>query len=146
MDDRDRALIKMNRCLILIVGFKSDGFELIGDPSDSNNLNRYKYQDRRPGWFHLTLLLSTCVIVWPGGPAVYTIYACDSSRTSSNAPRCATRPEIKTKVSKIVPHRENNGVYCVYNVERLRPLIIWPLIHGGLIYIMLNSIENLVDK
>ena len=49
MDDRDHALIKMNRRLILIVGFKSDGFELIGDPSDSNNLDCYKYQDRRPG-------------------------------------------------------------------------------------------------
>ena len=48
MDDRDRSLLKMNRRLILIVGFKSDGFELIGDPSDANNLDRYKYQDRRP--------------------------------------------------------------------------------------------------
>ena len=49
MDDRDRALLKMNRRLILTVGFKLDGLELIGDPSDANNLDRYKYQDRRPG-------------------------------------------------------------------------------------------------
>ena len=59
---------------LMNVGSRSCGLDLIWG---SLNIDRYNYQDRRPGWFHLKPLLSTCLIRWSGGPRFHHINGCD---------------------------------------------------------------------
>ena len=79
-DQRPRSRVRWsNRHLeFSIVGFRSYGFDLIGDPLRANNLSRYNCEIGR--WILIHLNGFEARVVWSGGPRVHWIDARDPSQ------------------------------------------------------------------
>ena len=78
---------------------------MLKSPPIARNLSRYNSRDRQLLSTHLSEFLSTCSDLQSGGPHVHCIDTRHSSRSPSDDPRDATRPEIKIK-EKILSYTE----------------------------------------